>query len=178
MNYCPPGIPNDCPRLPVLREHEDGRCDNCGTALIGRRKRWCSDECGAAASTEFSKHHDWNAARVCALIRDKYRCVRCGVGGKEEAAEIKALVNLHPLNERDWPAYRRAAEQVRRRFRLEVNHIVPRNGRGYGRGCWNHLDNLETLCHPCHVGVTASQRRARSNSPAISEAPQRDENKK
>lgn len=44
---------------------------------------------------------------------------------------------------------------------LEVNHITPRRGRGYGTGCHNHLDNLETLCHDCHVRVTKRQRRAR-----------------
>lgn len=41
--------------------------------------------------------------------------------------------------------------------RLEVNHIEPRVGQGYGWGCWNHLDNLETLCHWCHLAVTKQQ---------------------
>lgn len=45
---------------------------------------------------------------------------------------------------------------------LEVNHIAPRVGRGYGFGCWNHLENLETLCHDCHVKVTNAQRAARA----------------
>lgn len=45
--------------------------------------------------------------------------------------------------------------------KLEVNHIVPRNGAGYGRGCHHHLENLETLCHSCHVKVTNEQRRLR-----------------
>lgn len=44
---------------------------------------------------------------------------------------------------------------------LEVNHIVPRVGRGYGWGCHNHLSNLETLCHWCHLEVTAQQRAER-----------------
>ena len=43
---------------------------------------------------------------------------------------------------------------------LEVNHIVPRNGQGYGPGCWHHLEGLETLCHECHVKVTTEQRRS------------------
>ncbi|MCH8226028.1 MAG: HNH endonuclease [Chloroflexi bacterium] len=42
---------------------------------------------------------------------------------------------------------------------IEVNHIVPRNGGGYLFGCWNHHDNLETLCHDCHVRVTNLQRK-------------------
>lgn len=41
---------------------------------------------------------------------------------------------------------------------MEVNHIAPRNGGGYGTGCHNHLSNLETLCHLCHVQVTKNQR--------------------
>lgn len=44
---------------------------------------------------------------------------------------------------------------------LEVNHIVPRVGRGYGWGCHHHQSNLETLCHWCHVLVTNAQREAR-----------------
>lgn len=48
----------------------------------------------------------------------------------------------------------------------EVNHIVPREGSGYGTGCWNHQDNLELLCHDCHVGVTAEQARARARNGA------------
>ena len=45
--------------------------------------------------------------------------------------------------------------------RLEVNHIVPRNGAGYGFGCWNHLENLETLCRSHHLVETARQREER-----------------
>jgi 5-methylcytosine-specific restriction endonuclease McrA len=45
---------------------------------------------------------------------------------------------------------------------LEVNHINPRVGQGYGFGCWNHLENLETLCHDCHVKVTKEQRARRA----------------
>ena len=39
-----------------------------------------------------------------------------------------------------------------------MNHIEPRNGEGYGIGCWNHQENLETLCHGCHLKTTAEQR--------------------
>lgn len=43
--------------------------------------------------------------------------------------------------------------------RLEVNHIIPRMGRGYGTGCQHHQTNLETLCHNCHVKITNEQRK-------------------
>lgn len=54
---------------------------------------------------------------------------------------------------------------VRSRLRigrfLEVNHIEPRNGRGYETGCWHHLDGVETLCRWHHVRETIRQRQAR-----------------
>jgi 5-methylcytosine-specific restriction endonuclease McrA len=41
---------------------------------------------------------------------------------------------------------------------LEVNHKTPRRGRGYDTGCWNHLDNLESLCRKCHQKTTNAQK--------------------
>lgn len=46
----------------------------------------------------------------------------------------------------------------------EVNHKVPRYGRGYGVGCHHHQSNLESLCHYHHVKVTRAQRIARARS--------------
>lgn len=68
-------------------------------------------------------------------------------------------------NDHDWNSARKAARKrdgeqcvtCGSRDRLEVNHIEPRVGQGYGWGCWNHQDNLETLCHDCHVKVTKAQ---------------------
>lgn len=78
--------------------------------------------------------------------------------------------SMAPFREHAWTA---AREMAKRRDNhqcvkcgssqsLEVNHIDPRVGRGYGSGCWNHLENLETLCHDCHVTVTNAQRAARA----------------
>lgn len=81
----------------------------------------------------YERNHIWSFARVAARRRDKYMCRICG--GKEVGDDIST--------------------------RLEVNHIEPRNGGGYGTGCWNHLENLETLCHKDHLIVTAQQRKSR-----------------
>lgn len=41
---------------------------------------------------------------------------------------------------------------------LEVNHVVPLAGRSRAESCAHHQDNLEVLCHGCHVEATARQR--------------------
>ncbi len=61
------------------------------------------------------------------------------------------------------------------RHTLEVNHVVPRRGGGYGRGCWNHLDNaggraeLTTAEHR-RAGHGGIRRAAASGSTAASGA--------
>ncbi|MCH8005431.1 MAG: hypothetical protein IH888_04265 [Planctomycetes bacterium] len=44
----------------------------------------------------------------------------------------------------------------------EVNHIEPRNGMGYGSGCFNHQSNLEVLCRAHHGRVSGIQARGRT----------------
>jgi 5-methylcytosine-specific restriction endonuclease McrA len=133
-----------CPVLPQMRPHLDGHCDNCGARLEGRRRKWCSDTCALALYRAFSEQHDWDSAREAALERDGRKCVRCGLA--EE---------LGPLVRNGWGG-------TTRRSSLSVNHIIPRNGCGYGRGCHHHLDNLETLCWPCHQVETNRQRDERN----------------
>ena len=118
-----------CSLLATLLPYADtaGVCDACGKALTGRQQRWCSVDCSRVEAP----HHDWNAARRAAKHRDGHKCVQCG-----------APDGLDPRTYRST---------------LEVNHIVPRVGKGYGWGCWNHLDNLETLCKPCHLVKTKAQ---------------------
>lgn len=55
------------------------------------------------------------------------------------------------------------------RLDCEVNHILPRNGGGYGPGCHHHqlpdasgVGGLEVLCRSHHAEVTAAQARARA----------------
>jgi 5-methylcytosine-specific restriction endonuclease McrA len=89
--------------------------------------------CSDACSRAYWANHIWTAARGAAKKRDGHKCVTCGA----------------------------PADGIGTGVALEVNHIDPRNGAGYGTGCWNHLDNLETLCHACHVKVTNQQARER-----------------
>lgn len=42
--------------------------------------------------------------------------------------------------------------------RAEVNHITPVDGRRESTSCKHHADNLELLCHQCHVEFTSADR--------------------
>lgn len=155
------GLHSDCTVLPHL--DTPGVCNRCGAPLFGRRTEWCSDKC----QREFRQQHDWNAARAAALVRDGHRCVRCGGDGSEQRetrwhpafseSQLRRL-GVELLTNEPITAILIAA--VREPW-LEVNHIAPRNGQGYGWGCAHHLDGLETLCHQHHVEVTRDQAVAR-----------------
>lgn len=105
----------------------------------------------------YERNHYWNAARRAAVIRDVFSCVKCGWAEGE--------FYEHYLRTGQMVLWSRAQLTKRRPDNwLEVNHIVPRQGAGYGTGCWNHLANLETLCHKDHVKVTRRQRIARARA--------------
>lgn len=87
--------------------------------------------CGKRCANAYRAQHHWTLARAAAKRRDGYRCRHCGTGRENPTAN------------------------------LEVNHVVPRLGQGYGWGCWHHLDNLESLCRACHRKVTNAQRAQR-----------------
>ena len=59
----------------------------------------------------------------------------------------------------------RAWRKAKRTARLEVNHIVPCRGKHAALDCAHHLDNLETLCPPCHKVNTAALPRRRVAQP-------------
>lgn len=137
-----------------------GVCAGCAKPLSGRQRRWCGKLC----ENEFTRQHDWGAARDAVKRRDGHRCVRCGRGPADELAEfdkrVRALTDGRDVSDGERAGFAKSpwAKQLRLDLSLEVNHIVPRRGAGYGFGCWNHLDNLITLCHQCHLQSTAQQR--------------------
>lgn len=76
--------------------------------------------------------------------------------GDKQSCRLRYLLH-HDFDEARREVLRRVAHQCVRCGSgqdLEVNHIVPRMGAGYGIGCWNHQENLEVLCRGCHVVVT------------------------
>ncbi len=119
---------------------------------------WCGSRCEDA----YRENHWWDQARAVALARDGRRCTRCGLGPDDVHVArwlLRALIPMGPVRAAQlwrspaWLALELACS-------VEVNHIEPRLGAGYGSGCHHHLDRLETLCHRHHALVTADQRRA------------------
>lgn len=92
--------------------------------------------CGKKCALAYRRQHSWTHARTAARRRDGYRCRHCGTGRENPECH------------------------------LEVNHIMPLNGKGYGWSCAHHLENLEVLCRACHRKVTAKQRAERKAAAA------------
>ena len=116
-----------------------GGCGWCGASLPPRRKRWCGPDC----ADDFWRNHWWSMARREAKKRDRRSCVRCGhkpAPRPRGGPELSAWRRRRPLD------------------RLEVNHKTPCVGRHASLSCSHHLDNLETLCVPCHAEHTKAIR--------------------
>lgn len=150
-----------------------GACRTSRWRGAAERCRWCDAPvapgfawCGNRCEDEYRANHWWDHARRAALARDGHRCVRCGLGPGAEAAAralARVLLRLGPFDAaRLWAT--EAWRDLDLACQVEVNHVVPRVGAGYGSGCHHHLDGLETLCHRCHAGVTTEQRRLRAAS--------------
>jgi 5-methylcytosine-specific restriction endonuclease McrA len=116
------------------------RCVWCGGKLTGRRTRWCSEDCVEA----WGRNHWWGSASRAARKRDAYTCRECGGHWQypKSGPPVWAGDQTVPGNQRY----------------VEVHHIEPRRGTGYGSSCGHHLDNLLTLCARCHLRHTTAQR--------------------
>lgn len=131
-----------------------------GEPLGKGRKRWCSERCAAT----YWRNHGWAEASGFARFRSQIPLVS-GIAtydNFERAAgyyigEVAVLSrSLHWRRER---CGRRSSD-------IEINHVVPRVGAGYGEGCHHHQTNLEPLCHECHVAETTAQIRERNAAKA------------
>jgi 5-methylcytosine-specific restriction endonuclease McrA len=104
-------------------------CRWCNAALEGRRRRWCSDECASAASS----NHWFNASRFAVLRRDGHTCVLCGTAELVHAEDGVVVT------------------------RLEVHHRDERAEGAHDLcSCRHHVNGLETLCRACHLSEHAA----------------------
>lgn len=107
---------------------------------------------------------------VCALARPSPGgCAWCGKPLPEGRRKwCSGRCETRFWNNHWWSRARRAAKR-RDRYAcvrcgggrpLEVNHKTPCRGRHGALDCAHHLQNLETLCVPCHRAHTAALPRA------------------
>lgn len=155
---------------------ETGLCRFCGSDVPSGRRTICSDVC----AHELQLRARGGYVRRCLLRRDRGLCAICGVDaaraaraaasaaraigkGKGSAALLAAA---HGALAR-VPAWAVLAPHLR---------LSPHRGRPMAGSLWqaDHiravskggglcgLENLRTLCSPCHAGVTAQQARERA----------------
>lgn len=145
---------------PVLSASEAARlkcCRWCHAAVPKGRRTWCGDECVEAYKNE----HDWQHIRRNVLARDRGVCALCGI----ECLQVYRLLYVLYWGdtryglEPDRPACGTVARSWGvswgwPRDMWEADHITPR----VLGGC-NRMENLRTLCLPCHKAETRALRR-------------------
>lgn len=114
--------------------------------MLGRRRRWCGEECIA----DYRIRSDLRHARRLVFKRDKGVCAECKIdtGALKVEARHDSTVrkSLHALG-------------FTKKHLWEMDHIVPVVEGGGGCG----LNNLRTLCIPCHKTATAALRTRLAN---------------
>jgi 5-methylcytosine-specific restriction enzyme A len=128
-------------------------CRWCKGAVSGRRRTFCSDACV----------HEWRLRssptylRKCVFKRDKGVCALCDL----DAHKLRRKVMRLPLSDRMRELASLAEHGLihpRRKSWWEADHIVP-----VVEGGDSCLENMRTLCIPCHRGVTVELRLRRKN---------------
>src|SRR6478672_9438921 len=109
-------------------------CRWCKGAVTGRRRTFCSDAC----VHEWRLRSSTSYLRDCVFDRDRGICALCGVdtvaGRRSMMRKLKAS-GMIAAHRKSW---------------WEADHIVP-----VVEGGDSHLENIRTLCVPCHRQVTA-----------------------
>lgn len=123
-------------------------------------RRWCSERCRKQALHEFSLANDPVYQRRAVWKRDRGMCAACGRDTLklrhrlQVATEDEKVLLYHELIHEGYDRYR-----LDRFILWEVDHIMPVVEGGGGTG----LDNLQTLCSPCHKKKTSAMMRQRRN---------------
>lgn len=119
--------------------------------MSGRRRTFCSDAC----VHEWRLRSSTSYLRECVFERDKGICALCGIDTHKQRRrvmrlpfatrmkELRALIDAGVIHRR-------------RKSWWEADHILP-----VVEGGDSNLENVRTLCIPCHRGVTRELRERR-----------------
>lgn len=158
-------------------------CRECGSEVARPRRTFCSRRCVEALLVRTSP----SAARERVFERDRGVCAACGLDTEDRRRALVRMRRKNPTPEAVQAARELAAGFERavmigarrpwivvRRCFWEADHLVPVVEGGGGCG----LDNLRTLCIPCHRGATtalaarrAAVRRAQAAKGALDALP-------
>lgn len=178
----------DFPTRPPYADLPRGFCRFCGKAVSGRRSTWCSDEC-VEAWWWAQGHQGWARQKV--FERDRGVCANCGRDVDRLTDLIwRMLAEASPSWGRDDAVIERGRRRYERFVRhlarhgwfgqycqqypesavatysptrqripalWEADHIVE-----LADGGPHELQNLQTLCRPCHAAKTAVSARRRA----------------
>lgn len=137
--------------------HGKGRCRWCGGKLPKARRSWCSDECVGDYMIRA------NAATAAARVfeRDRGVCALCGRDCERLRAAVERVTRREYQDAPRSTLFYRLSRAYRSQLVMagfstgqrlwHMDHIVPVAEGGGSCG----LDNLRTLCQPCHKRETA-----------------------
>ena len=135
---------------------QNGQCTWCGDPVPKGRRQWCGQDCVEAFLLDRSSE----ARRRAVFRRDRGVCALC----RTDTERIKRLIDSftpsdspNRLTQTDGQIqqdllafYRSLGFAPYFRSMWEADHQIPRV-----RGGSNELNNLRTLCQPCHKQLTA-----------------------
>ncbi|MBS1793640.1 MAG: HNH endonuclease [Acidobacteria bacterium] len=144
-------------------DRADGLCRRCRKALTGRQTKWCSTACSYAAFDEMMIAKGSSTyIRKALLARDKGVCALCGCD-TEKMQRIRKHAQSSSWRWRtDEGIYVNSFTENEEIFRRherngslwEADHILE-----VVNGGKHALDNLQTLCVPCHKEKTKGMKR-------------------
>lgn len=129
------------------------RCRWCHGEIskVSGRRTWCSQQCVDAYLAE----KGWQHLRGAVRKRDRGVCALCGT---DTVLQCRILMHVRRIEKRNgdyrWQQHgelkRLLGHDVHLKDQWQADHIIPRC-----EGGRNELDNLRTLCIPCHKAETA-----------------------
>jgi len=134
-----------------VRVDANGRalCRRCGMEVAGRRRTFCSDSC----VHEWRLRSSTSYLRECVLARDRGICAECGIDTLRLRRSVMRLPFAARM-QRIRELIGSGAAARRRKSWWEADHIL-----AVVEGGDSSLDNIRTLCIPCHRFATAVLRK-------------------
>ena len=135
-------------RFPIQQKRANGKpgCRGCGGAIPKGRRSWCSQKCVSR----------FNPATVILEVkkRDREVCDQCGYDYRAARAEWIKQCHNAGLSLRSYATRKIFPAPTK----IEYDHIIP-----FSEGGLTVLENMRSLCTPCHKERTRLWHQERRN---------------